>query len=43
MCVGVCGWVVQAIKLEQSDVKLGDLVNVIGYPRGGEKICITKG
>lgn len=29
--------------MEPEDVKLGELVTVIGYPRGGEKICLTKG
>lgn len=33
----------QAIRMEPEDVKLGELVTVIGYPRGGEKICLTKG
>lgn len=33
----------QAIRMEPDDVKLGELVTVIGYPRGGEKICLTKG
>lgn len=34
---------VEAIRMEPEDVKLGELVTVIGYPRGGEKICLTKG
>ena len=34
---------VEAIRMESEDVKLGELVTVIGYPRGGEKICLTKG
>lgn len=28
--------------MEPEDVKLGELVTVVGYPRGGEKICLTK-
>jgi hypothetical protein len=28
--------------MEPRDVQLGELVTVIGYPRGGEKICLTK-
>jgi len=28
--------------MEHEDVQLGELVTVIGYPRGGEKICLTK-
>ena len=33
----------KAIRLEKENVQLGGLVTVVGYPRGGEKICITKG
>lgn len=29
--------------MEDKDVELGDVVNVIGYPRGGDKICLTRG
>lgn len=34
---------VEAIRMEPRDVQLGELVTVVGYPRGGEKICLTKG